>query len=136
MSFFALLVSLRKERKALKVQGRHYVIEPDPGMPLLERYVEVIAINTRHRPVTVIELGLRLTDGKTVWKRIDGKALPKLPITLADGEIATMTWCDDELGAQYANGEAKVSKVFARDAEGKLSNGTYRHDAEADFAWS
>lgn len=136
MSLIALLVSLRKERKGLKVQGRHYVIEPDPGMPILERYVEVIAINTRHRPVTVIELGLHLTDGKTVRKRIDGKARPKLPITLADGEIATMTWYDDELGEQYAKGKATVSDVFARDAEGKLSTGPFRHDAEADFAWA
>jgi hypothetical protein len=130
------VVSLRKERKALKVRGRHYAIEPDPGIPNLERYVEVIAINSRRRPVTVIELGLHLTDGKTVWKRIDGHARPKLPITLADGEIATMTWYDDELGEQYAKGEATVSDVFARDAEGKLSTGRFRHDADADFVWS
>lgn len=136
ISVVALVVALRKERKAVTVRGRRYVIEPDPGMAYLERHVEVMAINTRHRPITVIELGLRMSDGDSDWKRIDGKASQSLPATLADGAIVTMSWLEDELGPEYATDQAHVVNVFARDAAGKIVRGEFSRDPKADFLWS
>ena len=131
----ALALALRKERKRLTVRGRHYVIEPDPGMPYLERHVEVIAMNRRHRPITLVELGMRMTNGETEWKRIDGEARPSLPVTLGDGEIAVMSWVTDDTGEGHGLKETSITEVFARDADGKVVVGRMEKDAEASFYW-
>ena len=83
---------------------------------------------------TVVEMGLRMSDGKRNWKRSDGKTKPTLPVTLGDGEIAVMSRVTDDWGEGHQH-ERKITEVFARDADGNFIRGGIAADSEASFCW-
>jgi hypothetical protein len=110
-----LMLSIRRERPALAVFAREWAADRMGH----ERYIEVIATNVGHRPVTVVGIGLRLmgAEGRS-WRLDDGKAQPPLPTKLEDGATVAMTWLREELGEAYWRGEANIYGSFAVDGRG------------------
>lgn len=112
-----LALSIRRERPSLAVFLRSFSRGPHG----LEDYLEVVATNVGHRPVTVVNMGLRMrataNRGRS-WRVDDGAASPGLPAILNDGEIVSMTWLLDELGQRFAEGEVEIIACFAQDGRG------------------
>jgi putative intracellular protease/amidase len=115
-----LLLSIRRERPALAVSARHWAADRRG----LERYVEVIATNVGHRPVSVVRMGVRLTADGHSWQVDDGSADPPLPAKLEDGEIVVMSWMPEELGSEYYDRRARITSCFVVDGRGREVAGT------------
>lgn len=88
-----------------------------------ERYITVFAAHAGPRPITVVEMGLRLDDGERVWRLTDGATNRDLPAELQDGAIISMTWLRDELGHEFYSGNATIKECFAVDSYGREARG-------------
>jgi hypothetical protein len=113
-----LAMSIRRERPALSVFLRHWRVGPHGS----EGYVEVVASNIGHRPVTVVTMGVWMQarkDQTRSWRIDDGTADPPLRTTLGDGETIAMTWMEQDLGQAFWEGEATIVGCFAQDGRGK-----------------
>ena len=110
----SLALSIRRERPTLSVFLREFFRGPQG----VEHYVELVAANVGHRPVTVVSIGLRMqatAELERSWKVDDGHTRPALPAILNDGETVSMSWLVDELGYRFANGETQIIACSAQD---------------------
>jgi hypothetical protein len=112
-----LVVSIRRERPTLSVFVRRFD-ETAHG----PSYVQVVVANNGRRPVTVMNMGLRMqssSDPSRTWRLDDGHADPPLRATLEDGETVSMTWMLEELSEGFWRGEDSAVACFALDGRGK-----------------
>jgi hypothetical protein len=110
-----LALSILRDRPGLTVYIREWAADRYGH----ERYIEVVAANAKPRQNSVVAMGLRLRGQQRTWKIEDGPAKPALPATLEDGEVATMVWMREELGQEFAEGDAVIAGCFAIDGRGR-----------------
>ena len=110
-----LVLSALRNRPGLSVFTREFAADAYGH----ERYIEVVVVNAKPRPNSVVEMGLRMRGQDRIWKEADGSARPKLPVVLKDGEVATMTWLREELGQEFWEGNAEIVGCFAIDGRGR-----------------
>jgi hypothetical protein len=114
-----LVITILGERPALSVFAREGAEDPDGQ----ERYVEVVVVNAKPRPNSVVEMGLRMRGKEGIWTRSDGRCRRELPLVLEDGEVATMSWLRQELGREFWTGETEILGCFAIDGRGREVTG-------------
>jgi hypothetical protein len=110
-----LVLTALRNRPGLSVFTREFAADPYGH----ERYVEVVVVNAKPRPNSVVEIGLRMRGQGKTWKEADGSTRPELPVVLKDGEVVTMTWLRQELGQEFWEGEADIAGCFAIDGRGR-----------------
>lgn len=110
-----LVLAALRNRPGLSVFTREFAADPNGH----ERYIEVVVVNAKPRPNSVVEMGLRLRGQGKAWKEADGSTRPELPVVLKDGEVVTMTWLRQELGPELWEGEADIVGCFAIDGRGR-----------------
>lgn len=106
-----------RNRPGLSVFTREFAADPYGH----ERYIEVVVVNAKPRPNSVVEMGLRMREQEQakIWKEADGSTRPELPVVLNDGEVVTMTWLREELGQEFWEGKAEIVGCFAIDGRGR-----------------
>lgn len=110
-----LALAALRNRPGLSVFTREFAADPYGH----ERYIEVVVVNAKPRPNSVVEMGLRMREQAKIWKEADGSTRPELPVVLNDGEVVTMTWLREELGQKFWEGEAEIVGCFAIDGRGR-----------------
>jgi hypothetical protein len=110
-----LALAALRNRPGLSVFTREFAADPYGH----ERYIEVVVVNAKPRPNSVVEMGLRMREQAKIWKEADGSTRPELPVVLNDGEVVTMTWLREELGEEFWEGKAEIVGCFAIDGRGR-----------------
>jgi len=110
-----LALAIRRDRPSLAVFTRRWATGPGGS----EQYIEVVAANISQRPISIVEMGLKLRAGDRSWRESEGATIPRLPVKLEDGETVRMTWLRDELGREFYEDKAIVIGCFAVDGRNK-----------------
>lgn len=114
-SIWNLVLATLRNRPSLSIYAREFAADPYGN----ERYIEVVVVNAKPRPNSVVEIGLRMRGQGRIWKEVNGSARPELPIVLKDSEVVTMTWLREELGQEFWEGKAEIAGCFAIDGRGR-----------------
>jgi hypothetical protein len=110
-----LVLAIRRDLPSLAVFTRRWATGPAGS----EQYIEVVVANISQRPISVVDMGLKLTEGDRTWRESEGATVPTLPAKLEDGETVRMTWLRDELGREFHDGKAVITGCFAVDGRNK-----------------
>lgn len=115
-----LRMSVVRDRPALTSFAREWATGPEGS----ERYVEVCVANVGTRPISVVSIGVTLTNKTRAWRETGGTITLPLPAKLEDGEIVAMIWLRDELGREFYEGDASIVECFAIDGRGTEVTGS------------
>lgn len=121
LSIILAIWQISRERRNLKVTCNLAFATPVQDKVL--EFVTITAVNSGHRPITVIEAGLRIGDNMTV-SQLDNRTFKyPLPKKLEDGESVIIYFDYEVIHQAYEelskeHGRYKYS--FVRDAENKI----------------
>lgn len=111
----------QKEKRTIRVECRIAIGLSPSGTP--GRYVSIVAVNSGHRPVTIIQAGLKLNTKESYIPMVSNPVFYPLPKKLEDSDPVTilMEW-DNVLNSLSSLKDNKVrfTKAFVQDAEGNI----------------
>lgn len=119
-----LVAATRKDRRSIRITRgtAFYTFRSSFGSELGPEMARFLVVNDAHRPIELRHLTLRLPNGKEMvqLEEVDGST--SLPVTLGDGQSATILWpyhsLADALRARGHRGTVKLRPV-ASDATGR-----------------
>lgn len=114
LSTFNLIQSIKKDRRSIKVTMNSII--PTFGAQLGPTFVQLKAVNSGHRPVSVTLLTIQLPDGRRLmsFNRDNSHRMPEstLPAKLSEGEFANCYFSyQDVAHALLSHGYNGVTKL-------------------------
>lgn len=110
-----------KDRRSVKVIYGLAITDDNFGRPITLVLVE--AINKGHRPVTITNVGLTISDGRYYIQPYNSVVPVNLPARLLDGESISI-YLDlekiRERGLEQAQQGIRITGAYVKDAEGKI----------------
>jgi len=84
------------------------------------RYLSIGAVNVGHRPITIIQAGLKLNTGENVIQPMNDPNFYPIPKKLEDSDSVTVYMDWDGIINTAKEKKVYYTKAFAQDAEGKI----------------
>ena len=116
------LNSKYKEKKVLLVQCR-LMVSTDPNIfPYVSEFISIKAVNNHHRPITIVESGIALTNKRkfTQFTQLKSSAGENhLPIKLEDGDFVATDFDFSETAKTLRLYKTLAKNAYVKDSTGK-----------------